>query len=249
MHLFATYLFISMQKKISKGFNPGPSSPFYFIRRGLYLKVKLYSHELTGKLLDFGCGEKPYRSLFTNVIEYIGVDYEGEGHSHENENIDVFYNGKNIPFPDAYFDSVFSSEVFEHLFNLEELLPEIRRVMKSRAKILITCPFVWNEHEVPADYARYTQFALKHLFEKYGFKILVQEKAGDFTSAIYQMRVVYFSEHLLPSIPLLGRVKFFVSNIRPLAVLLMNAWFVFWHAVLPKRNDLYLNNILLAEKL
>jgi SAM-dependent methyltransferase len=238
-----------MQKKVSKSFNPGLSSLFYFIRHGLYLKIKLHSHKLTGKLLDFGCGGKPYQSLFSNATEYIGIDYEGEAHSHENEDIDVFYNGRNIPFPDAYFDSVFSSEVFEHLFNLEELLPEIGRVMKSRAKILITCPFVWNEHEVPADYARYTQFALKYLFEKHGFKILVQDKSGDFTSAIYQMRILYASEHFLPSIPVLGKLKFFVTNIRPLTVLFLNAWFGFWHAVLPKRNDLYLNNILLAEKL
>jgi SAM-dependent methyltransferase len=238
-----------MQKKVFKSFNPGLSSPFYFIRRGLYLKIKLYCHELTGRLLDFGCGEKPYQFLFSNVKEYIGMDYEGEGHSHENENIDVFYDGRNIPFPDAYFDSVFSSEVFEHLFNLEELLPEIKRVMKSKAKILITCPFVWNEHEAPVDYARYTQFALKHLFEKNGFKILVQDKSGDFTSALYQMHVVYFTEHFLPSVPVFGKLKFFVTNIRPVSVLFLNAWFAFWHAVLPKRNDLYLNNILLAEKL
>jgi SAM-dependent methyltransferase len=238
-----------MQKKVPKNFYPRLSNPFYFIRRGLYFKIKLYSHELSGRMLDFGCGEKPYQFLFSDVKEYIGVDFEGEGHSHKDENIDVFYDGRNLPFPEAYFDSVFSSEVFEHLFNPEELLPEIRRVMKKGAKIFITCPFVWNEHEVPVDYARYTQFALKHLFEKHGFKILVQDKAGDFMSAIYQMRVLYFSEHFLPSIPLLGKLKFIVTNIRPVTVLVLNAWFACWHAVLPKRNDLYLNNILLAEKL
>jgi SAM-dependent methyltransferase len=244
MHLFAF-----MQKKVSKSFNPGLSSPFYFIRRGLYLKIKLYSHELSGSLLDFGCGNKPYEVLFTNVTKYVGLDYEGEGHPHVNETVDVFYNGSHIPFPDEYFNSVFSSEVFEHLFNAEELITEIGRVMKKGGKILITCPFVWSEHELPADYARYTQFALKHLFEKHGFKILIQDKSGDFTSTLYQMRVVYFSEHFIPSIPVLGRLKFFVTNIRPVTVLLLNSWFIFWHAILPKRNDLYLNNILLAEKL
>ena len=104
MHLFA-----SMQKKVSKSFNPGLNNQFYFIRRGLYLKIKLYSHELSGKLLDFGCGAKPYEVLFSNVTKYIGLDYEGGGHSHTNEHIDVFYNGRHIPFPNEYFDSVFSS--------------------------------------------------------------------------------------------------------------------------------------------
>ena len=225
------------------------SNAYYFIRNALYKKVREHAPALQGKLMDFGCGSKPYRSLFVNTAEYIGVDYASEGHSHTNESIDVMYNGKKIPFPDEQFDSVFSSEVFEHVFNLEEIIPEIKRVMKKGGKILITCPFVWNEHEVPIDYARYTQFALKHLFEKNGFKILLQDKSGDFTMAVYQMRMVYFNDHFIPSFPLLGKLKFFRTNIPPLLNPVLNTWFSFWHWILPKRKDLYLNNILLAEKI
>ena len=98
--------------------------------------------------MDFGCGTKPYRTFF-QVEEYVGVDFENPGHPHDNEQIDIFYDGKNIPLPDGYFDSVLSSEVFEHVFNIDEVLAEINRVMKSDGKLLITCPFAWNEHEVP----------------------------------------------------------------------------------------------------
>jgi ubiquinone/menaquinone biosynthesis C-methylase UbiE len=119
--------------------------------------------------LDFGCGCKPYESLFSNASQYTGLDFESEGHPYANEKIDLFYDGKSIPFKNAHFDAVFSSEVFEHVFNLEEIIPELNRVMKKGGKILVTCPFVWNEHEVPIDYARYTLFALNHLFEKKRF--------------------------------------------------------------------------------
>jgi SAM-dependent methyltransferase len=233
---------------VSKEFNPGIGQTFYFIRKALYKKVKLYAPELRNKMLDFGCGSKPYKSLFSNVTEYIGLDYNGEGHPHHNENIDVYYDGKVIPFADEYFDSVFSSEVFEHLFNIEEILPELNRVMKTKGKILVTCPFVWNEHEVPADFARYTRFALKSMMEKNGFTVLIQDKSGDYLSALYQMRVQYVANYLFPVIPVLGKSKFFVTNLRPIVVLIMNTWFSFWHKVLPKPDDLYLNNILLAEK-
>jgi SAM-dependent methyltransferase len=238
-----------MVNTVPKSFRPGMNSAFYFIRNALYKKVKLYAPELNGRLLDFGCGSKPYQSLFSNVTEYIGLDYPGEGHSHANESIDVMYDGKKIPFPDENFDSVFSSEVFEHVFNLHEIIPEIKRVMKKEGKLLITCPFVWNEHEVPVDYARYTQFALKHILEKNGFKVLVQDKSGDFMMALQQMRMVYFNEHFIPAIPLLGKMKFFRINIPPLINPLLNAWFSFKHWLLPKRKDWYLNNIVLAEKL
>ena len=238
-----------MPKAVSKQFKPSRSNPFYFIRRSLYEKIKQLAPELHGRLLDFGCGSKPYQSLFINTSEYIGLDYESEGHSHANENIDVIYDGKKIPFADDQFDSVFSSEVFEHIFNLEEIIPEIKRVMKKQGKILITCPFVWNEHEVPIDFARYTQFALKHLLEKNGFEVLIQDKSGDFTMALYQMRMVYFNQHFIPSFPLLGKLKFFRTNVPPLINPILNLWFSFWHRVLPKRRDLYLNNIVLAKKL
>lgn len=238
-----------MPNAVSTKFKPSITDAFYFIRGSLYEKIKKLAPQLQGRILDFGCGSKPYESLFINASEYIGLDYDSEGHTHMNEHIDVIYDGKQIPFTDGHFDSVFSSEVFEHIFNLEEIIPEIRRVMKKGGKILITCPFVWNEHEVPVDFARYTQFALKHMFEKNGFQILAQEKSGDFTMAIYQMRMVYFNQHFIPAFPLFGKMKFFRTNIPPLINPILNTWYSFWHWVLPKRQDLYLNNIVLAKKL
>lgn len=238
-----------MSNIVSKEFNPGMGQTFYFIRTALYQKIKQYAPQLNGRMLDFGCGSKPYQSLFDKVTEYIGLDFDGEGHSHHNENIDVYYNGRVIPFEEESFDSIFSSEVFEHLFNIEEILPELHRVLKTKGKILITCPFVWNEHEVPVDFARYTQFALKSMLEKNGFRILVQDKSGNYLSTLYQMRIQYVANYFLPAFPVLGKYKFFVTNMRPIIVLCMNGWFRFWHSILPKPNDLYLNNILLAEKI
>jgi len=87
------------------------------------------------------------------------------------------------------------------------------------------------------------------LLEKNGFKILAQDKSGDFTMALYQMKMVYFNEHFIPAFPLFGKIKFFRVNIPPLINPLLNGWFSFWHWVLPKRKDWYLNNIVLAEKL
>lgn len=100
---------------VPKNFNPSYKHPLYFIRKGLYRKISLYAPQLKGKLLDFGCGEKPYQSLFTNTTEYIGLDYNGEGHDHQNEAVDIYYDGKTIPFENQTFDSVFTSEVFEHV--------------------------------------------------------------------------------------------------------------------------------------
>jgi SAM-dependent methyltransferase len=238
-----------MYSKIPKSFNPPLRNPYYFVKNELLKKVSQYSNNLNGKLLDFGCGEKPYKSLFSNVTEYVGLDFENPGHSHEKEQIDLFYDGKKIPFGNNYFDSILSTEVFEHVFNLDELLPELNRVLKTSGKILITCPFVWAEHETPHDYARYTKFALQDKLEKNGFKILVIDKTGDFAMALHQMKLVFFSEQLLPSMFFIGKFKVITSNIRPILVFLKNSWFLLKHKFLPKRDCWYLNNVIVAEKI
>jgi len=43
----------------------------------------------------------------------------------------ISYDGKNIPFPDEYFDVVFSSNVLEHIAHIDQFLLEMKRVLKS----------------------------------------------------------------------------------------------------------------------
>lgn len=218
---------------------------FYLIRRGLYRGILRNRHYLKGRLLDFGCGNKPYASII-DVSEYIGLDYDTEV-SRRNilKTVDVFYDGKTIPFPDHHFDAVFSSEVLEHVFNPDEILPEIRRVMKPGAHLLLTCPFYWPEHEQPYDYARYTSFGLKHLMEKNGFEVVHYEKTGSFFETILQGFITYLF-FFIPHRPRVLEVLFFSIFITPFLVLGL-----LFSAILPKRikrSDYYLNNIIVVRR-
>jgi SAM-dependent methyltransferase len=235
---------------IPKEFNPGISHQYYFIRKALLEAITENAPLLNGELMDFGCGSKPYQSLFSHVKKYTGVDYQGEGHTHENEQIDVYYDGKTIPFANNYFDSILCSEVFEHLFEIDAILLELNRVMKPGAKMLITCPFVWNLHEAPNDFARYTPYALKHLFEKAGFKVLKQDKKGTFVEVITQMKTVYamgsifgqYNERYYVPRP-------FFNAFQPIYVFFNNMSGYIQNKILPKRKDLYFINVFVVEKL
>jgi ubiquinone/menaquinone biosynthesis C-methylase UbiE len=154
-------------------------NPFFFIRRGLNKQIRKNSHALTGEMLDFGCGRKPYKNLF-KVSKYVAVDIEVSGHSHKNSEVDVFYNGENLPFPNEVFGSLFCSEVLEHVFNLEGILSELHRVLKKGAQGLITTPFALPEHEVPYDFARYTSFGIKAILERNEFKNYIGLKKWSF---------------------------------------------------------------------
>lgn len=226
-------------------FSPNVFHPFYFVRKGLRDNVKKLASHLSGKLMDFGCGSKPYRSFFT-VDEYIGVDFENEGHPHDNEQIDVFYDGQNLPFANNYFDCILCSEVFEHVYNLNHVVNEMNRVLKTDGKILITCPFVWNEHEIPFDYARYTRFALKDILEKNGFEILMYNKSGNYITATAQLITLYFFTifrgrwRKIFLLRWLYKFTFF---------LIPNLLGIMLYRLLPHNETLYLNNILLARKI
>jgi SAM-dependent methyltransferase len=213
----------------------------YFIKKGVYQGVKCNSNVLKGKLLDIGCGHKPYRDLF-NVLEYIGIDIENEAHDQTSDAVDVIFDGRKIPFDDQSFDSVFSSEVFEHVFHLEELIQESNRILKVGGKILITLPFVWIEHEKPNDFARYTTFGIINLLERNGFIIEHSEKSSTYIEAIFQMIAAYIYQTIIP--------KNSTFN-WPLTVLLIspiNMIGIVLSCILPNNNDFYLNNVIVASK-
>ena len=73
----------------NKNFNPNITKSFYLTRHNLFKNIAENAKYLKGKMMDLGCGSKPYKPLI-HVDEYIGVDFHGQGHSHENENIDFF---------------------------------------------------------------------------------------------------------------------------------------------------------------
>jgi len=232
------------QPKLAYEFDPGITFPSFLTRNRLLKSIGQYAPLLKGRLMDFGCGSKPYRSLF-NVDEYIGLDFENPGHPHLNEQIDVFYDGKHIPFEDGSFDAVFTSEVFEHVFNLEEALKEINRVMKPGASILATCPFAICEHEVPNDFARYSSYGLRSLLERNGFEVVHQDKTGNSVEAVFQLWIMYLHQHINPKFRKIPVVR---SAFRLISYTSLNFFALLLSRILPNRKDLYLNNVILCKK-
>jgi 2-polyprenyl-3-methyl-5-hydroxy-6-metoxy-1,4-benzoquinol methylase len=109
-------------------------NPFYFARKGLYKNISKLIPNLDGKLLDIGCGTKPYE-IIANIEEYVGLEIDDEG-NRQHKFADIFYDGKTIPCADKEFDSILSNQVFEHVFNPNEFLKEVNRVTKMGGHFL-----------------------------------------------------------------------------------------------------------------
>jgi len=164
-------------------------NPFYFARAGLAKVIRRHASALSGRLLDIGCGSKPYQNLF-HVEEYLGLDIDSE-YSRKRGIADYFYDGNTFPVGTESFDSALCNQVLEHVFNPDAFLSEIYRVLKRDGKLLLTVPFVWDEHEQPSDYARYSSFGLKALLEKNGFRIIQHERIGADASILFQLINAY----------------------------------------------------------
>lgn len=218
-------------------------NPFFLIRRSLHRQIRALAPRLEGRVLDFGCGRKPYRACFTGATGYVGVDLARSGHDHATSQVDVFYDGKVLPFGDGTFDAVFTSEVLEHVFEPDAALEELGRVLRAGGLLLVTVPFAWNEHEAPFDYGRYTSFGLAHLLGRHGFEVLDQRKSGHFVQVLFQLAALYVHERFrhLPS----RSIRLVVGMPLIAALSLLGALL---GAVLPRDRSLYFNNVVLLRK-
>lgn len=215
-------------------------NPFYIARASLRDAMVLHSKGLTGKLLDVGCGSKPYRELFS-VDSYIGLEIDSES-SRSAGVSDFFYDGDNFPFTDEEFDSILCNQVLEHVFDPTEFLGEIARVLKPGGQLLLTVPFVWDEHEQPYDYARYSSFGLRALFEAQGFVIVEHNKTCANASIIFQLINAYLFK-VCSNFP--RPLKFALTGSVLSLFTLMGLLF---GRILPDNPDLFLDHVVLAEK-
>lgn len=217
------------------------TNPFYFSRRGLFKAICKHSDLIVGKTLDIGCGQKPYQHLFKNATQYLGLEIDSP-QNRLKKNADFFYDGKHMPFEDQSFDSLVCNEVLEHVFNPNDFLQEMHRILRGGGKMLITLPFVWDEHEQPYDYARYSSFGITHLLEQNGFKVLQFEKTNDGFEIIFALINAYIYKKLCTRSKIL----------RILSTLFITSFFnllgIIASKILPRNPDLYLDNVLIVQK-
>ncbi len=216
-------------------------NPAFLIRRELARNVQRCAASAVhagDNVLDYGCGSKPYEEYFRDAHSYTGVDVEATGHDHATSDVDVFFDGLKLPFPDRQFDLVVAFEVLEHV---ETTLFEIRRVTKQDGRLLVTTPFVWPEHEEPFDFRRLTSYGLEAILVESGYTDVTVTKVGSEVLAITQLVINYLSRVTTPANPFtfLLFMAFIGAPLNLLGIIL--------DAILPNVGQLYLCNVATAR--
>jgi SAM-dependent methyltransferase len=153
---------------------------------GLLTRVAPRAH---GRLLDVGCGQRPYEHLFRPYVsEYVGIEHEATfehtNAAQSDKKPDLYYDGKRLPFEDASFDTVLNVQVLEHTPHPGLLVMEMGRVLKPGGTLLLSAPFQFRLHEEPHDYFRYSPHGLRTLCEAAGLEIIETLSQGSLWSVV-----------------------------------------------------------------
>lgn len=131
--------------------------------------IREHLHDDADKtLVDFGCGNMPYRPFFQNSIKtYVGCDFKG------NEMADAIISSDDrLPFAESQVDVVLSSQVLEHVEDPSTYLKEAFRVLKPGGLVFLSTHGTWPYHPDPLDLWRWTGDGLRRLVTSVNFDVV-----------------------------------------------------------------------------
>lgn len=88
------------------------------------------SEMITGRVLDVGCGRKPFKNLCENASEWVGLDPRPAIG-------DVLAFAEEMPFEDGSFDTVLCIDVLSYCLRPFDALAECARVLTPGGKLIL----------------------------------------------------------------------------------------------------------------
>lgn len=148
--------------------------------------------------VDFGCGEKPYESLFVSRgLTYRGADL-GDG-----ADIRILPDGR-LDAPNGSADVVLSFQVLEHVRDLDTYLAEARRVLADDGVMLLSTHGTWLYHPHPEDHRRWTREGLVNDLATRGFDVIACEAVVGPLAWTTMVRLTCLA-YPLRGVPVIGR--------------------------------------------
>ena len=140
----------------------------WVVNRPFERVLRQYRGYVQGRLLDVGCGRKPYRTLYAKRVSWhLGVDIPRSPH----HTADVFGDAQALPFRSASFDTVLCTHVLVHVPEPHQAIGEMSRVLKAGGVLILSARQMWHVY-TPRDYYRFTAVGLRYLAEQHGLEVV-----------------------------------------------------------------------------
>jgi SAM-dependent methyltransferase len=143
------------------------------------------------RVLDVGCGTKPYRSFFTPYASgYVGVDRV------ESPYADLLGSVEDLPVEASGFEVVLCNQVLEHCADPPQAVRELRRATAPGGRVLASTHGVQVYHPSPNDLWRWTHTGLERLFSDNAEWSRLEVRPGAGTTACLGMLLTHTIELL-----------------------------------------------------
>ncbi len=143
--------------------HPSKGMPNWSVREPLARWLEAEGARAEGlRVLDVGCGKKPYLPYFRAAAEYVGVDVV------DNPLADLQGSIEALPVEDASFDVVLCLQVLEHVEDPAQAVRELHRVTRPGGRVLASTHGTQVYHPNPEDHWRWTHTGLERLFHSGG---------------------------------------------------------------------------------
>lgn len=164
---------------------------FIIIRRRLLKCFESAAKKDTDRVLDLGCGQKPYyHSKIRGKI--ICFDKLPTKKAH------IIGDADYLPFKSNSFDKAVSVNSLYYFKNPFNVAGDIARILKKNGQLILVMPFIYPIHDAPYDKYRFTEYGIRELLKR-DFQILEIRAIG----GIFNLPAVFFHS-LIKGVPLLA---------------------------------------------
>ena len=196
VYLVLTGIRLARVDTCGDGVDCRPGSVFstnWLVNRIVHRTMHDVSGQVGGKMVDLGCGGRPYEQIFKEkVTDYFGLDLDSD--RYRGQGIDAVSRSEVVGVASSSVDTVLSNQVIEHLSDPQAAVSEMARILKPGGTAIVTAPHIWGIHEEPHDYFRFTPYGLRHIAEQAGLTVKsVEPMAGYWVTA--GTRFCYYLEH------------------------------------------------------
>jgi SAM-dependent methyltransferase len=175
--------------------------------------VSTHGEELHGgKALDFGAGASPYAALFQNA----GVTLQRADIRPDDPSVLAIDEQGRVPLADGSLDAVLSTQVLEHVADVQAYLREAHRLLRPGGLLYLSTHGAFILHRHPTDFRRWTIDGLKYELEQAGFRVEKIEPRIGIMAMSTHLRSITIGG-LTRRIPLTGWLRpliYFLFNLR-----------------------------------